>query len=312
MDNIIDNRHILYQIIKYLPFNDLIKMRRINSGYKNYVDNNFNNRFNIIKLEPIKEPILMTELEINAEYEEFVGQIKKHLHEMDIISTIYKKSRLKMVYIIYNYIIQNIYILKHPKMLKFNFTLIYKIISFYNGGYNLIKPLNTMFNKFNYHLMNIVFKDNRTYDMYHLYERCSIKKYLQIDDIINLRCITKLLHISTIFNADLIYIHNININKPLMKTRNGNKINLYNDDLKIVIDIINNNFIYCKNRFTICNKFANSLNVLIKYIYYIDVNIIKKINNYIDIIVKHDFIATQKLTQVIKAYNEYKSLISSV
>lgn len=196
-------------------------------------------------------------------------------------------------------------------MLKFNFTLIYKIISLYNHGYNLTKSLNTIFNKFNYHLMNNVFKDNRMYDMYHLYERCPIKKYLQIDDIINLRCITKILRSNTIFK-DLIYIHNhnININKPLMKTRNGNKF--YNNDLKIVIDIINNNSIYCKNRYTLCNKFANSLNVLIKYIYYIDVNIIKKINNYIDIIVKHDFVATPKLTQVIKAYNEYKLLISSI
>ncbi len=308
MDDINNNRHVLYKIINNLPFNDLIKMRRINSGYKQYIDNNFNDRFNIIQLEPINEPILMTELEINAEYEHFVGQIKKHLGEMEIISTIYKKSRLKMVYIIYNYIIQNIYILKHSKMFKFNFTLIYKIISFYNDGYNSINLLNTIFNKFNYHLMNNVFKDNRIYDMYHLYERCPIKKYLQIDDIINLRCITKLLRSSTILE-DLIYIHNIDINKPLMKTRNGNKINLYNDDLKIVIDIINNNSIYCKNRYTLCNKFANCLNVLIKYIYYIDSNIIKKINNYIDIIVKQDFVATSKLTQVIEAYKSSIRLI---
>ncbi len=146
MDDINNNRHVLYKIINNLPFNDLIKMRRINSGYKQYIDNNFNDRFNIIQLEPINEPILMTELEINAEYEHFVGQIKKHLGEMEIISTIYKKSRLKMVYIIYNYIIQNIYNLKHSKnILNFmctSVTLALEIQKILNQVQNVTKQKN--------------------------------------------------------------------------------------------------------------------------------------------------------------------------
>lgn len=196
---------------------------------------------------------------------------------------------------------------------KYIYTLLNKIFDLYKGRYIICKKLYPILKISYERLMNIIIKDIPVFPIQYLLYSDLIQKYLSYDDFLNLQLVSKQLQKPILDNNEIFFYYFSNrkeiiINKPQMKTRN-NKIDLYNNDLKIVIDIINNNYIYCKKRFTICNKFANSLNVLIKYIYYIDVNIIKTINNYIDIIVKQDFVATPKLKQVIDAFKSSIRLI---
>jgi len=310
MNNIASNRDVIKEIVKLLPFDDLIKMRRINRDYKTFIDTHFSHRYVMLELAPVPNTYSIE----NFDKHVFVKKIKYYLDRISDNRS--KKIKKQATFNNFAYVLQHLQNLFdypdfNPKFLRTVIVKIYELMHEFNYEIFWYDNFRKLFSRFAIVYRNICIKTPLDYLIYFDSDINCLQPLYQLfdlNDILVLRHVCKYFR-SKYFSYNLPQNYDRTINSPIryatrylkkhMKTNNDVSCDMLHCEQRIygLIDSIEN-----KYQYIVCNKLANEINLFIKYFNFISDDTLKTVYNKLQNFVKQDFIATTKLQKITDAY----------